>query len=360
MTVSLCVVAYNEEQFLPNLLRDLEAQTYPHDLTEIVLIDGISSDSTKQIMKDFAQKSTSFYSVQVLDNPDRVQAAGWNVAIANAKSDVIIRIDAHTHIQAEFTAKNMALQEKGEYVTGGVRPCLIDNPTPWKETLLEVENSMFGSSISKGRKNTKASYVKSMFHAAYRREVFEKAGNFNPKLLRTEDNEMHYRIREAGYKLYCDPDIVSYQYARSDFKKMIKQKYGNGYWVGLTLGICPGCISLFHLVPLAFVLGIVFTTILALFSFWYLSAVMWIAYALFVVTGTVCTIINKKATRWTFLMPVLFLIMHISYGIGTLVGIISIVPLRIRGGVILCNTLYTYSAKKLTLCGYLAKAWCPA
>ncbi len=323
MTVSLCVVAYNEEQFLPNLLTDLQNQTYPHNLTEIVLIDGKSSDNTKNIMLEFAQKSTSFYSIQVLDNPQRVQAAGWNVAIANAKSDVIIRIDAHTHIPSEFTSKNMALQEKGEYVTGGVRPCLIDNPTPWKETLLEVENSMFGSSISKGRKSTKASYVKSMFHAAYRREVFEKAGTFNPKLLRTEDNEMHYRVREAGYKLYCDPDIVSYQYARSDFKKMVKQKYGNGYWIGLTLGVCPGCISIFHLVPFAFVLGIVFSTVLALLSLWHLAVAMWGAYALFVIIGTICTIINKKANRWTFLMPVLFLIMHISYGVGTLVGIVK-------------------------------------
>ncbi len=323
MTVSLCVVAYNEEQFLPNLLKDLENQTYPHDLTEIVLIDGNSKDNTKQIMTDFAKNANSFYSVQVLDNPQRVQAAGWNIAIENAKSDIIIRIDAHTHIPAEFTAKNMALQEKGEYVTGGVRPCLIDNPTPWKKTLLEVENSMFGSSVSKGRKNTESCYVKSMFHAAYRREVFEKAGNFNTKLLRTEDNEMHYRIREAGYKLYCDPDIVSYQYARSNFKKMVKQKYGNGYWIGLTLGICPGCISLFHLVPFVFVLGIVFTSILALFSFWYLAVAMWTLYALFVLTGTVCTILNKQANRWTFLMPALFLIMHISYGVGTLVGLVK-------------------------------------
>lgn len=323
MTVSLCVVAYNEELFLPNLLKDLENQTYPHDLTEIVLIDGVSTDKTKQIMTDFAKNANSFYSVQVLDNPQRVQAAGWNIAIDNAKSDVIIRIDAHTHIPPEFTAQNMALQEKGEYVTGGVRPCLIDNPTPWKKTLLEVENSMFGSSVSKGRKNTESCYVKSMFHAAYRREVFEKAGSFNAKLLRTEDNEMHYRVREAGYKLYCDPDIVSYQYARSNFKKMVKQKYGNGYWIGLTLGVCPGCISLFHLVPFVFVLGIIFTSILALFSFWYLAAAMWILYALFVLMGTVCTILNKQANRWTFLMPALFLIMHTSYGVGTLVGLVK-------------------------------------
>lgn len=323
MTVSLCIVAYNEEAYLPNLLQDIEKQTYPHNLTEVVLIDGKSSDNTKQIMLDFEKNATSFYSVQVLDNPQRVQAAGWNIAIAHAKSDVIIRIDAHTHIPEDFTKKNMFLQERGEYVTGGVRPCLIENPNPWKETLLEVENSMFGSSISKGRKNTKSCYVNSMFHAAYRREVFEKAGGFNPKLLRTEDNEIHYRIRKAGYRLLCDPDIISYQYARSSFKKMVKQKYGNGYWIGLTLGICPGCISLFHFVPFAFVMGIVMTTLLALFGYWHLAAMLWVAYLLFVITGTVCTVINKKAYRWTIVMPFLFLIMHISYGVGTLVGILK-------------------------------------
>ena len=324
MTVSLCVVAYNEEFFLPNLLSDLVKQTYPHRLTEIVLIDGNSTDNTKQIMFEFARNNNSFYNVQVLDNPQRIQAAGWNVAIRNAQSDVIIRIDAHTHIPPDFTEKNMILQEKGEFVTGGVRPCLISDPTPWKETLLEVENSMFGSSVSKGRKNTKCCYVKSLFHAAYRKEVFEKAGYFNTELLRTEDNEMHYRIRKAGYKIYCDPQIVSYQYARSDLKMMIKQKYGNGYWIGFTMGVCPGCISLFHLVPLVFVLWIFFTTCLALLSYWQFALIMWSAYTLFTLSGMVCTILNRNSNRWTFLMPILFFVLHVSYGLGTLMGLIKL------------------------------------
>ncbi len=323
MTVSLCVVAYNEEQFLPNLLQDLDNQTYPKDLTEIVLIDGNSTDMTKEIMNDFARNATSFYSVQVLDNPKRIQAAGWNVAVSNAKSDVIIRIDAHTHIPVDFTAKNMALQEQGEYVTGGIRPCIIDNPTPWKETLLEVENSLFGSSIGANRKGKVSGYVKTMFHAAYRREVFEKVGLFNEELLRTEDNEMHYRIREAGYKLYCDADIVSYQYARSSLKRMIKQKYGNGFWIGTTLHICPGCISTYHLIPFAFVMGIIVTTILALLSFWNLAATMWLMYALFVLLGTFGAVLSGKTNRWTVLMPVLFLILHMSYGVGTAVGLLN-------------------------------------
>ena len=324
LTVSLCVVAYNEEQFLPNLLKDLKNQTYPHNLIEIILINSMSTDKTKDIMEDFAKNEKSFYNIQVLDNVDKIQAAGWNVAISNAKSDVIIRIDAHTHIPEDFTKKNMELQESGEFVTGGVRPCLIDDTTPWKEMLLESENSMFGSSISKGRKAKKSEYVNSVFHAAYKKEVFDKVGLFNTKLLRTEDNEMHYRIRQAGYKIYCDTDIVSYQYARSNLRKMIKQKYGNGYWIGITLGVCSKCISLFHLIPFAFVLGIIGTSILALLSIWQLAAIMWVAYLAFTLFGTFVSIVNKKANRWTFLMPVIFFILHCSYGIGTLLGIINI------------------------------------
>ena len=323
MTVSLCVIAYNEEKFLPNLLEDLAKQTYPHELIEIVLVDGNSSDQTKQVMMDFRDSEKSFKEIKILDNPKRIQAAGWNVAISHATEDVIIRIDAHTHIPAEFTEKNMRLQESGEYVTGGVRPCVIENPNAWKNTLLEVENSLFGSSIAGSRHSNEKKYVKSMFHAAYRREVFEKAGLFNESLLRTEDNEMHYRVRNAGYKLCFDPDIVSYQYARSSLKKMIKQKFGNGYWIGLTTGVCPGCISIYHFVPFAFILGILFTTILAFLGVWQIAAMMWSAYFLFTLVSMVVTVIQKKGNICTICMPILFLVLHVSYGIGTFVGLVK-------------------------------------
>lgn len=175
----------------------------------------------------------------------------------------------------------------------------------------------------KGRRSEEKAYVKTMFHAAYRREVLDKVGSFNEKLLRTEDNEFHYRIREAGYKLCYDPSIVSYQYARSDFKRMVKQKYGNGYWIGLTLKVCPGCISLYHLVPFAFVLAIVVTTILSLFGVWQLSALMWGLYGLFAITNTILSGIQNGFYLQHLIMPVLFLILHVSYGIGTSVGIIK-------------------------------------
>lgn len=323
-TVSLCVLALNEEKFIPHLLNDLYVQTFPRNKTEILLIDSGSTDSTKRIMLDFQKKHCSEYmSIQVLANDKGFQAAGWNVAIRNFKTDVIIRIDAHTHIPADFTKYNMENLQAGEYVSGGKRPCLIEKESAWTKTLLETENSLFGSSINISRRSEKEQYVRTLFHAAYRREVFEKTGLFNEKLLRTEDNEMHYRIRQQGYQICYDPRIISYQYARNSLKRMIQQKYANGYWIALTLGICPRCLSLFYFVPFAFILGIIFTTVLVFIGHPLPAYFLWGAYGLFTLMGTLVTLLNSKANKYTVLMPLLFLLLHISYGVGTIWGLLK-------------------------------------
>lgn len=320
--LSIGIIAYNEEFFLPNLLADIRSQKYPHELIEVLLIDSGSTDETKRIMENF-KNDNDFYSVKVLDNPKKIQAAGWNVAISNFSGDVLSRIDAHTHIPSDFSEKVMKHIKDGETVVGGVRPCVIENDTPWANVLLQVENSLFGSSVNSSRRSQEKKYVKTMFHASYRRKVLENVGFFNEKLLRTEDNEYHYRVREAGYKLLYDPSIISYQFARSNFKKMVKQKYSNGYWIGYTLKICPGCISIYHLIPFLFVISIILTSLLAIIGYWKLSALMWILYAVFAFINTSISIISKGFYIQSILMPVLFLILHLSYGMGTLFGLMK-------------------------------------
>ena len=178
---------------------------------------------TKQIMNAFrVNHDSDFMNIQVLDNPGRIQAAGWNVAIDHYKGDVLTRIDAHTRVMPDFVEKVVKNMEQGEMIVGGKRPCLIEKQTKWADILLRVENSLFGSSFNPSRRDAKRQYVKTVFHASYRREVFDKVGRFNESLLRTEDNEMHYRMRSAGYRICYDPEIVSYQYARSSLTKMAR------------------------------------------------------------------------------------------------------------------------------------------
>ena len=262
MFITMCVIAYNEENAIDRILGDIAGQDYNHNDMEVVLVDGASTDNTKKHLDNFKEKyKDDFRRVVVLDNPKRTLPSGWNVALREYKGDAIIKVDAHAEIPKDFVSKNVRVLESGEDICGGQRPVIIDEETPWKNTLLLAESSMFGSSIAPYRNNPGKTYVKSMFHAAYRRQVFDKVGFFNENLARTEDNEIHYRMREAGFKLCFDPDIISYQHIRSSLPKMLKQKYSNGLWIGKTAKICPQCLSLYHFVPFAFVSAIIMSVI---------------------------------------------------------------------------------------------------
>lgn len=324
MIISVCVVAYNEERALPDLLECIKSQDYPHDKIEVVLIDSMSDDTTKTIMKRFSDENKDFKNIQVLDNPGKKQAMGWNVAIKNYRGDAILRVDAHASIPFDFVRKNVEALESGEFVSGGIRPNIIQEKTSWKETLLLAESSMFGSSAASYRRSEKKSYVKSVFHGAYKREVFDNVGGFDEQLGRTEDNEIHYRIRKAGYKICYSPDIISYQHTRSTLKGMLKQKYGNGYWVALTLKVCPGCLSFYHFVPLCFVIGIIGVSILKAIGYPFFSYLMWGMYWLCAVLMSFIAVKGQKKNLYQLSLPILFFLLHVSYGIGSLVGMMKL------------------------------------
>ena len=315
MLVSICTIARNEEGYLPHLLDDITKQDFPAGQIEVVMVDSGSKDGTRGIMENFAEKNSRFYNCTVTENPGDNQASGWNQAIRTSTGDIIIRLDAHGRIPTDFVSKNVECMESGEDVTGGPRPNL----------LLSAESSMFGSGIAGFRRKNEKKYVKSMFHAAYRREVFEKVGLFNENLGRTEDNEMHYRIRKAGYRLCYDPQIHSWQYVRSSVPGMMKQKYGNGEWVARTLGVCPGCLSIYHFVPFAFVLAIIVTTILAAVKKPFLAITMWITYWCGAIGMAVLAVKNEAKHICQLLLPGIFFLLHLSYGVGSVVGMTKMI-----------------------------------
>lgn len=325
MIVSLCMIAYNESDAVDGLFRDIQLQDYPHHLMEVVFVDSMSTDDTRDKMERFKNIGYGFRNVSVVQCAKRNQAFSWNAALMTAKGDVIIRVDAHARIPRNFVSRNVYNLKQGENVVGGGRPNITSGVSPWKLTLLAAEDSLFGSSVASYRRPpTQKEYLDSLFHAAYRREVIQKVGGFNENLGRTEDNEFHYRIRMAGYKLCCCPDIISYQHSRNDLRGMIRQKYSNGRWIGLTLSECPGCLSYFHFAPFAFVMMIILCSIFAAFGFPILLYTLLIIYGMFDVVNSVgCFTMKNLQPQFVFL-PIIFPLLHISYGIGTIVGLIQI------------------------------------
>ena len=149
---------------------------------------------------------------------------------------------------------------------------VLEENSQMNRVLLESENSMFGGGFTFFRRGEVCKYTNTLAFAAYKKEVFDATGFYNERLVRTEDNDMHYRMQKAGYKFFFNPEIVSYRYCRSSFSKLIRQKYLNGYWVGLTMAVQPKAFSVFYFVPFLFVLGLIFFSILTILTPWPLAA----------------------------------------------------------------------------------------
>lgn len=323
MIVSLGIIALNEEMYLPAVLDDILKQLYPLSQIDLILIDSMSNDSTKFVMESFRDDNLKlFHNIRILDNTKQWQANGWNVFLQNAIGDVLIRVDAHSHIPNDFVEKLVLSIETGKYdVVGGKRPTILKDESDWSNILLEAENALFGSGLAVFRTSDKPRFVKSVFHGAYKKEVFEKVGLFNEKLRRTEDNEIHWRIRHNGFRIWYDPTIVSYQYARPTLLKMLKQKYLNGYWIGKTMWICPKCFSLYHFAPLCFVLSLILFSALSRISYIPLFLLVCL-YGIFDLFNTAISIAKNKNLGMIILLGI-FPMLHITYGLGTLFGLFA-------------------------------------
>ena len=322
MLVSVVVGLLNEEKFLPRLIEDFKKQTYNHNEIELIFIDGMSKDDSWKILEDFKNSNHDFYDVVLLKNPKVILSAGMNVGIKAARGECILKVDCHSHITDNFIENNVKIIEEGEDVCGGPRPNIIENADNFSKTLLLVEENMFGSGIADYRKKTTKKYVSSVFQGMYKKSIFDKIGLLDEKVGRVEDNELHYRIRKNGYKIRYSNDILSYQYTRPTLKRMLKQKYSNGYWIGKVSHIYPKAFSIFHFVPLAFVLAIIFSLCMIPITSIFIVLLSSI-YFLFTILITIMTIINNKFNITILLMPIILFLIHVYYGVGTLVGLIK-------------------------------------
>ena len=318
MKVSIIITARNEEKYVPMLFEDILNQTYPLQNIEVVLMDSNSTDNTRKLMEEFKNNNESL-SVQIVTNERQIQAAGFNEGVKHATGDVVLKIDAHSRIPQDFVQKNVNEIIAGAFVCGGNRPTVVDSDDDFSKTLHIVEESALGSSIANYRKSNVKRKVNSIFHGMYRKEVFDKVGLADERLLRTEDNEFHYRVRKAGYDIIFNPEIESYQYIRPTFTKMIQQKFANGYWIGLTSHICRDCLSLFHFGPGVFVATLLILMMFTPISFIPLLTVFGL-YILAVLGLSIFEISKQKYNHTLLLIPFIMIAVHFAYGIGTIKG----------------------------------------
>lgn len=308
---------YNEAQWIRRSLGAVLEQDYP--VMEIIVADGLSTDGTRDIVR---QLCASFPSVTLIDNPTKYAAAGLNRALEVARGDVIVRVDGHCEIAPDYVSTCVRhIKEDNVQVVGG--PLDTIGETPMSQTIAVAQSSRFGVGNSAFRTlKNKTRLVDTVAFPAFTRDVIAKAGRFDEELVRDQDDEFNYRVRKQGAKILLADDVHARYYARASLLSLWRQYFGYGYWKVRVMHRHPGQMSLRQFVPPLFVLALFAG---ALLSPWFSGARLCLALLLLIYTFSclAASAVNAAQYGWSHFLPlpIVFVALHISYGLGFLIGL---------------------------------------
>lgn len=323
--LSVIVPIYNEEKYIAKCLDSILEQDYPKEDMELLLCDGMSKDRTREIIAEYQKK---YPWIQLLDNPERIAPCAMNVGIKASKGDIIMRLDAHASYENNyFSALVAALDKYGADNVGAVCRTDVLNKNAKTLAIREVLSNKFGVGNSAFRTGIKgAQEVETVPFGCWRREVFDKYGMYDTRLVRNQDIELNKRIIRGGGKIVIIPDTFCTYLARENYKALAKNNFGNGKWNILTVYYTKEMrsLSVRHFVPLAFVLSLIVPTIVGLF-WWPAFCVSGLALLMYLLAlGTVSAKLTaSKGLNFIYLLCS-FITLHVSYGWGSLMGILKL------------------------------------
>jgi glycosyltransferase involved in cell wall biosynthesis len=321
--VSVVMPCLNEEDYIEACVRSVFAQDYPKERLEILVADGMSMDKTREILDRLHDEDGR---VRVIDNPERIQAAGLNAAIREARGDVIVRMDVHAEYAPDYVRRCVeVLDESGADNVGGAQRAKAK--TLFQRALCAALESPLGVGGSKYRSADNEGFVDTIFLGAFRRQILERVGLYDPKAVTNEDAELNQRILESGGRLFLSRKIVVHYFPRDSFRSLARQyfKYGKGRArTMLKLRRLPrtGGAGLFAAVrPAVPFLGLATATALGAISLPALGAYLG-SYAL--ATGAEAIRVGRRAGATA--IPVvwaIFPVLHASHGAGFAVGLVT-------------------------------------
>jgi len=324
--VSIIIPCRNEERFIAECLDSVIQQNYPQEKMEILVADGISKDNTRDIVKEYIKK---YKFIKLLDNPQKITPSAFNIGIKNSQGKYIFIIGAHAKYKNSYISKCIETSIKyNTDNTGGVWKILPQQNTLINKAIVSASSSIFGAGNAYYRKgySKKIKEVDTVFGGCYKKEIFDKIGLFNEKLIRSQDMEFNIRLKKAGGKIILNPEIVSYYYPKSTLKEFFKHNFTDGVWTVYPVKITNVPLKLRHYIPLLFILSLLGTMILSIFwkLFLWLSLFIFGIYLMVSLYFSIRIACQEKNIKYLFLMPITFACRHFGYGLGSLWGILTI------------------------------------
>lgn len=326
--VSVVMPVYNEEKYIGKCIDSLLLQDYPKENMEWIFVDGCSKDKTVEILEKYQYKYPEL--IKIFNNPQKIVPYAMNIGIEASCGKYIVRLDAHANYATDYISKCIYYLENTDAENvGGVAETKANGFMG--NTIAKMLSSKFGVGNSQFRTNGESGYVDTVPFGAFKREVFSKYGGYDERLVRNQDNEMNFRIRKNGGKIYLSRDIHLSYYCRDSIKGISTMAKKNGMWNIITMKLCPGSMGVRHFIPFLFVISVLGLVILGMVHsvFWMLLG---LELALYFILDILFSIKQASNIKEFFTLIMLFPIFHVSYGIGSMIGITKLFSKEFQKG----------------------------
>ena len=317
--ISYILPIRNEFGFIEKTLQSILSQNNGKDF-EILVADGMSDDGTREIVKEFQKRNSS---IILINNLEKIVSTGFNRALSIAKGTIIIRVDGHSILGNNFTQHCLNAFEKVDAVcVGGATEHVASGFIG--SSIKIAQSSIFGvGGVAFRQGLTGGEFVDTLAFGAYKREVLEELGGYDEELVRNQDDEFNFRLIQNGGKIWLDPSINSKYFPRTSFVKLFKQYFQYGFYKIRVMQKRRGIASLRHLVPALFIIAIITVLIYSLYGITIPAILLGASYtALMIISIFIELLKTPKNILSIFLLPITFFILHFSYGIGFLSGMI--------------------------------------
>jgi glycosyltransferase involved in cell wall biosynthesis len=322
-SVSVIVPVRNEAGFIETCVRALLEQRDLPPRYEVLVVDGESDDGTRDVLARLAAADPR---VRVLDNPRRIVPTALNLGIAASSGEVVIRVDGHTKVAPDFVRENLALlaEHPEAWSVGG--PIAHRGVTRFARAVAAAMSSRAGVGGARHRFEQYEGYAESTAFPAFRRWVFDRVGLFDEALVRNQDDELNFRITEAGGKIFISPRVKHDYFVRGSASALFRQYMQYGYWKVEVMRKHGKVMAPRHLVPAAFVIALPVcaagAALLPPPASW-LAAAPLVAYGALLGTLAAQTLVRERDPLVAAGASAAAALMHVGYGLGTLAGALA-------------------------------------
>jgi glycosyltransferase involved in cell wall biosynthesis len=256
-SIAVIVPCLNEELYIARCLDSILENDYPNELLEVIIVDGMSTDKTREIIAGYKNR---FKSIKTIDNIKKTKPAALNLGIKNSSPEVIARIDAHAVYSPTYFSQLISTLEETDADLVGAKRITSVSSSLWGKIITASIDHRFaaGNAHYRTSSDTHPKEVSSVFCGCYRRRAFQRVGLFNEALIRTQDRELNTRIKQSGGMIVLDPQTSCTYFARTDLWQYTKWVFHGAFWLFYASRFSPTCMkSLRNYIPCLFLLYLI-------------------------------------------------------------------------------------------------------